>query len=307
MSDKINKTATEEKITAAPERKAVKAKKESQMKEIWRRMRKNVPAMIGLGIFILFALMAIFADVIVPYEKSIEQVPLEALQPPSAEHIFGTDNFGRDVFARVVHGSRISLSIGIVTSLVSLIVGGFFGAITAYYGGHFDTLMMRVIDILACVPATLLNLTIVSALGASVTNLFIAMTVTSVPGVVRLVRSSVMTAAEQDYVEAARSYGAKDLRIILRYVLPNAMGPIIVNTTMSVAGNILAASSLSFIGVGVQPPVPEWGSMLNDAKGFIQTSSYLLYFPGICIMLSALSLNLLGDGLRDALDPKLKD
>jgi peptide/nickel transport system permease protein len=284
-----------------------KAKKQSQLKEIWRRMKKNRAAILGLVIFTAVLAVAVFADQIVPYGTTTTQNYRVRLQPPSKEHWFGTDSFGRDVFARVVHGSRISLSIGLTTSLVSLVIGGLLGAITGYYGGRFDNVLMRIVDIIGSIPTILLNLTIVSVLGASIVNLFIAMTVTAVPGVIRLVRSTVLNTANQDYVEAARSYGAKDLRIILLYVLPNGMGPIIVNTTMSIAGAIMSAASLSFIGVGVQPPVAEWGAMLNEAKGFIRSSAYLLYFPGIAIMLSALSLNLIGDGLRDALDPKLKN
>jgi peptide/nickel transport system permease protein len=285
----------------------VKRKKVSQTKEIWRRMRKNKAAMIGLAIFLVFVFVALFANLLVPYQLTIEQHPKDRLQGPSQEHWFGTDSFGRDVLARIIHGARISLAIGISTSLVALVIGGLLGAIAGYYGGFVDNVIMRIVDVFNCIPAILLMLTIVTALGASVVNLFVAITVTSVPFVIRLVRSSVLTVADQEYVEAARSYGANDLHIILRHVILNSMGPVIVNTTMSIAGNILTAASLSFIGVGVQPPVAEWGAMLSEAKDFIRQSPYLLYFPGLAILFSALSLNLMGDGLRDALDPKLKD
>ncbi len=277
------------------------------LREFWRRYKKNKAAMIGFVIFVVFALCAIFADVIVPYEKCLEQVGAERLQGPSLKHLMGTDNLGRDVFARVIHGSRISLSIGLLTSLLSVLLGGLFGATAGYYGGKIDNVIMRIMDVFAAIPATLLALVIVAVLGGSLVNLLIAITISSVPGKSRLVRSTVLTVTEQDFIEAAKSYGAKDSRIIARYVLPNAMGPIIVNATMSISGMILTAAALSFIGMGIQPPSPEWGAMLSESRTFMRTCGYLLYFPGLAIVLSALSFNLIGDGLRDVLDPKLKN
>ena len=274
-------------------------RKESQLKEIWRRMRKNKAAMVGLVIFLIFVAVALLADVIVPYDMAITQNGAERLLPPSAEHWFGTDTYGRDVFARVIHGSRVSLSIGVVTSLITLVVGGMLGAVAGYYGGAVDNIIMRIMDTFMCIPFMLLALAIVASLGPSMTNLLIAITISNIPSTTRLV--------DQDYVEAAKSYCANDLRIIVKYILPNAMGPIIVNTTMGMASMILAAAGLSFIGMGIQPPDPEWGSMLSSARDFMRTSPYLLYIPGIAIVLSVLSINLVGDGLRDALDPKLKD
>ena len=282
-------------------------RKESQLKEIWRRMRKNKAAMVGLVIFLIFIAVALLADVIVPYDMAITQNGAERLLPPSAEHWFGTDTYGRDVFARVIHGSRVSLSIGVVTSLITLVVGGMLGAMAGYYGGAVDNIIMRIMDTFMCIPFMLLALAIVAALGPSMTNLLIAITISNIPSTTRLVRSCILTVVDQDYVEAAKSYCANDLRIIVKYILPNAMGPIIVNTTMGMASMILAAAGLSFIGMGIQPPDPEWGSMLSSARDFMRTSPYLLYIPGIAIVLSVLSINLVGDGLRDALDPKLKD
>ena len=284
-----------------------KYKKESQWKEIWRRMRKNRAAMIGLCIFAFIVLVAIFADVIVPYDYGIANAARDRLQPPSAEHLFGTDGYGRDIFARVVHGSRVSLMIGLSTTVFSLVVGGLLGAAAGYYGGKVDDIIMRACDIVMSIPGILLALAIIAALGASTINLLIAITISSVPGSVSLVRSTILTVVEQDFIEAARSYGSSDMRIIVKYILPNAVGPIIVNTTMSIAGMILSAAGLSFIGMGIQPPQPEWGAMLSEARQYMTTSPYMLYFPGIAIVLTALSLNLIGDGLRDALDPKLKD
>lgn len=284
-----------------------KKKKSSQLKEIWRRYRKNKAAVLGLIILVFILGVAIFADVIVPYSKCIEQVGADRLQGPSLVHFFGTDEYGRDLFARVIHGSRFSLFIGVATSLMALIFGAILGASAGYFGGVVDNVICRIIDVFACVPPILLSLAVVAALGTNLRNLIIAITVSCIPGNVRLIRSLVLTVAEQDYVEAARSYGTSTPRIIFRYVLPNAMGPIIVNTTMSISDMILSAAGLSFIGMGIQPPSPEWGALLSNAQTYLFTAPYMLIFPGVFIILSSLAFNLVGDGLTDALDPKLKD
>lgn len=250
--------------------------------------------------------IAIFADVITPYENAISQ-SANRLDGPSAAHIFGTDELGRDLFARIVHGSRYSLLIGVSTSVLALVIGGLLGAIAAYYGGWVDNIIMRLTDVVMTVPPILLSLAVVAALGGSLRNLLIAITISCVPSMLRLVRSVVLGVVDEDYIEAARSYGASDMRIILKYVIPNALGPIIVTTTMNVANMILSAAGLSFLSLGVQPPAPEWGALLSDAKTYMFTAPHLLYIPGIFIVIAALSFNLAGDGLRDALDPKLKD
>ena len=278
-----------------------------QFAEFWRRFRKNKSAVAGLLILVLLVGMALFADLIVPYARCVEQVGADRLQGPSAAHFFGTDEFGRDLFARVVHGSRYSLLIGGATSLMALAAGAVLGASAGYFGGMVDNVICRIVDVFMCVPPILLSLAVVAALGTSVRNLIVAITISCIPGNVRLIRSVVLTVAEQDYVEVARSYGASNARIIFRYVLPNAMGPIIVNTTMAISDMILSAAGLSFIGMGIQPPSPEWGALLSAAQTYIFTSPYLLVFPGLFIILSSLSFNLVGDGLTDALDPKLKD
>lgn len=283
------------------------SKKNSQIKEIWRRYRKSKTAMLGLILLIIVLLMAICADLIVPYEMGVTNNPAIRLQGPSAEHWFGTDELGRDVFARVVHGSRFSLWIGVSTSIFSLIIGGFLGAVAGFYGKTIDNVIMRITDVVMTVPPILLSMAVVAALGANLTNLLIAITISCVPNMVRMVRSVVLTVVDMDYIEAAKSYGGSDLRVILKYVVPNALGPIIVTTTMNVAAMILSASGLSFLGMGVQPPSPEWGALLSDARQYMFNAPYLLYFPGIFIVISALSFNLAGDGLRDALDPKLKN
>ena len=290
------------------EKKVIKkSKKNSQVKEIWRRFRKSKTAMLGLVLLIFVVGIAIFADVIVPYENAIAQDIPNRLQGPSAAHWFGTDEAGRDLFARIVHGSRYSLAIGIITTIVSMIIGGLLGAVAAYYGGWVDNVIMRVTDVIMTVPPILLSLAVVAALGANLRNLLIAITVSCVPGIIRMVRSVVLGVVEEDYIEAARSYGTSDMRIILKYVIPNALGPIIVTATMNVATMILSASGLSFLGMGVQPPAPEWGALLSDAETYMFSAPHLLYIPGLFIVIAALSFNLAGDGLRDALDPKLKD
>ena len=276
-------------------------------RDIWRRYKKNKAAMIGLVIMIAIVLIAVCADWIVPYEKVISQSGAERLQPPSAAHWFGTDEYGRDLFARVIHGSRYSLFIGVATSLMALAAGAVLGASAGYFGGVVDNIISRITDVFLCVPPILLSLAVVAALGGNLRNLIIAITISSIPGNVRLIRSVVMTVAEEDYIEAACSYGASRKRIIFRHVLPNAMGPIIVNTTMSISSMILSAAGLSFIGMGIQPPSPEWGALLSEAEAYMFTATYMLLFPGIFIVLAALSFNLVGDGLTDALDPKLRN
>lgn len=284
-----------------------KYKKESQLREVTRRFRKNRTAMLGLALLLVILCVAIFADLIVPYERCTAQAGADRLQGPSAEHWFGTDELGRDIFARIVHGSRYSLFIGIATSVLALIIGGFIGAACGYYGGRLDNIVMRIMDMVMSIPPVLLSLAVVAALGANLRNLLIAITISCVPSTVRLVRSVVISVADQDYIEAAQSYGSGNLRIILKYVIPNAMGPIIVNTTMNISSMILSTAGLSFIGMGVQPPSPEWGALLSDARQYMFKAPYLLIIPGIAILLTALSFNLVGDGLRDALDPKLRD
>lgn len=274
--------------------------------ETWKLFKKNKAAMVGLCVLFIFVFFAVFADVIIPYSKAITQNSADRLMAPCASHWFGTDEFGRDMFARVVHGSRRSLSLGVGTTLISLLIGGFIGACCGLYGSKFDSVVMRLCDVLNCVPGLLFALAVVAALGSSIQNLLIAVTVISIPGFIRIVRSVILSIVEQEYIYAARACDSSNWVIITRHILPNAMGPIIVQASMSVASMMLTAAGLSFIGMGVQPPTPEWGVMLSTAREYMSKAPYLLAFPGIAIALSALSLNLVGDGLRDALDPKLK-
>ncbi len=283
-----------------------KLKKQNRAKEVWRRLRKSKTAMVGLTIVFVLVFCALFADFISPYGKAIKQHIDTRLATPSPEHIFGTDAFGRDVFTRVLHGTRASLALGLVTSLLALSAGALLGAVAGYFGGRVDGIIMRFMDILTSVPSLLLSLSIVAALGAGIRNLIIAITLSRVPSFVRIVRSAVLTIVDQDFIEAAKAGGIKNGKIIFRHVIPNAVGPIIVQTTMSISQLILQAASLSFLGMGVQPPHPEWGAMLNEAREYMRVAPHLMIFPGIAIVLAALSFNQVGDGLRDALDPKLK-
>ena len=283
-------------------------RKKSQAKEVWWRLKKNKSAMIGLAIICVLVLVAVFADVIADYDlKAITQNPSQRLLPPSNEHWFGTDDCGRDVFARIVHGARISLSIGVVTVLLSVLLGGIFGAVAGFYGGKVDSVIMRIMDTILCIPGTLLTLALAAALGPGTRNLLIAIAVSSVPGFTRVIRSAILPVLGQDFIEAARACGTRDWRIIVKHILPNAIGPIIVQATMAISTMIITTSALSYIGMGIDLPRPEWGAMLSEARDFMRTAPTLIIFPGVAIVLAALSFNLLGDGLRDALDPKLKN
>ena len=282
-------------------------KKRSQFEEVWRRLKKNKMAMIGLAIVVFLVLLAVFADFLFDYEQVvIKQNTAIRLQGPSAEHWFGTDEFGRDILARLVHGGRISLVVGVIAVAIALVLGGTLGAISGFFGGKVDMLISRAMDILLAVPSLLLSITIVSALGPSIINLMIAIAVSSVPGYARIVRSSVMTVRDNEFVEAANAIGANDAQIIASQILPNCLAPIIVQVSLKVASAILSTSGLSFLGLGVKAPTPEWGSMLSGGRAYLRNAPHLTVFPGLCIMLTILSMNLLGDGLRDALDPKLK-
>lgn len=282
-------------------------KKKSQFVEVWKRLCRNKTAVLGLVIVALLTLMAILSPILIDYETQVIKTNYsEALQAPSANHWFGTDEMGRDILLRVMYGSTVSLSIGVVTVAVSLTVGLILGAAAGYFGGKTDMIIMRIMDIFLAIPGTLLAICIVASLGNSIPNLVIAQAVSSIPTFSRVVRGAVITARDADYVEAARAIGAKDATIIFHEVLPNSLAPIIVQTTLQVASVILSIAGLSFIGLGIPAPRPEWGAMLSGARAYIRDYSYMCLFPGLAIMTTILSLNLLGDGLRDALDPRLR-
>ena len=282
-------------------------KKKSQFVEVWKRLCRNKTAVLGLVIVALLTLMAILSPILIDYETQVIKTNYsEALQAPSANHWFGTHEMCRDNLMRVMYGSTVSLSIGVVTVAVSLTVGLILGAAAGYFGGKTDMIIMRIMDIFLAIPGTLLAICIVASLGNSIPNLVIAQAVSSIPTFSRVVRGAVITARDADYVEAARAIGAKDATIIFHEVLPNSLAPIIVQTTLQVASVILSIAGLSFIGLGIPAPRPEWGAMLSGARAYIRDYSYMCLFPGLAIMTTILSLNLLGDGLRDALDPRLR-
>ncbi|MBQ2991201.1 MAG: ABC transporter permease [Clostridia bacterium] len=285
-----------------------KLRKRSQLSLIWHRLRRNKLAMVGLVMMTVIIMLALCADLIADYNKVVVGMNmLERLQPPSAKHWFGTDGYGRDVFARIIHGSRLSLTLSIVSMSIAVAVGSLIGAIAGYYGGKIDDYLMRLMDMLLAIPPMLMSISIVAALGRSMVNLMLALALAYMPVFARVIRSSILSVKGQEFVEAAKACGTSDARIIMRHIVPNAVGPIIVQATLAMGSAILTISSLSFMGMGIQPPQPEWGTMLYEGRDLIRTSPYLVIFPGIAIAVSVLSLNLLGDGLRDALDPRLKN
>ena len=282
--------------------------KNSQFRETFLRLCQNKAAVAGMIFLVFLILLAVFADLLFDYQTTCVDLNIaERLQWPSAEHWFGTDQFGRDLLARVVHGSRVSLSIGFIAVAFGLVVGGILGAIAGFFGGAVDNVIMRLCDVFLAVPMMLMAIVIVAALGASMVNLVIALAISCVPTFARIVRSAVLSVRDMEYVEAARAIGVKTGRTIFRYILPNCMGPIIVQTTLRIAATISNTAALSFLGLGVKEPQPEWGALLSNAQDFMFTSQYLLFFPGIFILLTSLAFNLVGDGLTDALDPRLKD
>lgn len=282
-------------------------KKRSQLREVMIRLRRNKLAMVGLVIVIILVLVALFADQIADYNTvAIRQNIAERYQAPSAAHWFGTDELGRDIFARIVHGARISLLVGVVAVCIALLTGGVLGAVAGYFGGVLDNVIMRIMDIFLSIPILLLAIMIVAALGTSLFNLMLAIGISSMPTFARIVRASVLSVKDQEFVEAARAVGSKNMHIIFSQIVPNCLSPIIVQATLRVATSILSTASLSFIGLGVASPTPEWGAMLASGRSAIRDAPYVVVIPGLFIMITILALNLLGDGLRDALDPKLK-
>lgn len=281
-------------------------KKESRWKEVWRRLKKDRLAMFGLVVISLMIFFALLADVIVPYEAALKMNLRQKLAPPSAVHWFGCDGYGRDLFARCLHGARVSLTIGFATSIATLLAGSMLGALVGYVGGKLDDLIMRALDIFSAIPSTLFAMAVVAAMGPGIVNICIAISLTNIPGFVRIVRSSVLNIAEQEYIEASRAGGTATLRILTKHVLPNCVGTLIVQTTANVASMILTAATLSFLGLGINPPQPEWGALVSEGKEFLRTAPHLILFPGVMICVASFSMSVLGDGLRDALDPRLR-
>jgi peptide/nickel transport system permease protein len=277
----------------------------SPLMQSLRRLSRNVGAMVGLTVLILMILVAVFADYVAPYSP-IKLDPNNMLLEPSREHLFGTDQFGRDIFTRMIFGARISLRVGIISVLIAAVVGGTLGMLAGYWGGRIETLIMRLMDAMLAFPGLLLALSIVATLGPSMTNVMIAVGISWVPSYARLVRGTVLSAKQNLYVEAARAVGASARRIMFVHLLPNVVAPVIILSSLGVAGSIITAASLSYLGLGAQPPTPEWGLILSQGRSFLQSAWWISTFPGLVIMFTVFAINLLGDGLRDALDPRLK-
>jgi len=275
-------------------------------KEAWREFRKNKVAVVGMVIVLFFIILAIFAPLIAK-EGINDQMMADRLQAPSAEYWLGTDDFGRDIFSRIVYGARISLWVGFSAVVGSVIVGSLLGIIAGYYGRWVDVIISRLFDIMLAFPSILLAIAIVAVLGPSLRNALIAIAVINVPNFGRLIRSRVLSIKEDEYIMAARAVGLKDIRILFSHILPNSMAPVIVQGTLAIATAILEAAALGFLGLGAQPPTPEWGKMLADSKDYLQSAPWTMIFPGLAIMFTVLGFNLMGDGLRDAMDPRMKN
>ncbi len=273
--------------------------------DIWQRFRRHSAAMVGLLILLGFAALAIAAPLLTPYDP-IRQDLSQTLVPPSLAHPLGIDFLGRDILARILYGTRLSLVIGFLAVAIGLAVGVPLGAISGYYGRWADMIIQRIADILLSFPGFLLALSLVAALGVGLQNVIISVGIGAIPSFIRIVRGSVLSIREQTYVEAARAIGARDVVIIFRHVLLNALAPVIVQATLNLGTAILVAAGLGFLGLGVQPPTPEWGAMLGEGRQYIFSAPYMATFPGLAIFLAVLGFNLLGDGLRDALDPRLR-
>ncbi len=273
--------------------------------DFFRRLSKNKGAFISMFFLIIVVLACVFADVISPYDYAKMDL-VNKLQFPSWEHICGTDNNGRDIFTRILYGGRISLLVSVISVAIATVIGPVFGALAAFYGGRTDGIIMRFLDVIMSIPGLLLSVSISIALGTGTVQTAIAIAVGSIPSMARVMRAQVLTEKDKEYVEAARAVGATDARIILTHILPNCVAPLIVQATMRIGSSVLLISSLSFIGCGIQPPTPEWGSMVSAGRQYVRTFYPMVLFPGLAIMITMLAFNLFGDGVRDALDPKLR-
>ena len=281
--------------------------------DAWKRLRKNKLAIIAAAWIVFVALVAITADLWAPQllgsptAADTTAMATSSLLPPSLEHPFGTDVTGRDILVRVIYGARISLTIGLLATAISTVIGLIMGAIAAYYGGIWDTIIMRAADIFLAFPYVLFVLCLIAALGQSITNVFIAIGILGWPSIARVFRSAILSVKQNDYVDAARAMGASDIRIIARHIFPNSVASIVVYATMNIGGAILTESALSFLGMGVVPPDPSWGTLIQSGQQYLQTEPWLMVLPGLAILSTVLAFTLLGDGLRDALDVKMKD
>lgn len=281
-------------------------KRRSKIGGIIHRLKKNRAATVSLFIIIAIILVAIFAEYIAPYSYAKQDYSM-SFAKPSKEHLLGCDQLGRDILSRLIYGTRQSLQLGVLATSIAVIIGIILGAIAGYYGGWADTLIMRLMDIYQSIPMFLLCVTLAAVMGPSLRNAVLAIGISMVPMPTRLTRASILTVRSQEYIEAARLINSSNLRTIMSHILPNSISPIIVSFTMTIGMNILSGAGLSFIGLGAQPPIPEWGAMVADARTVMRDHATLALYPGLCIMITVLAFNLLGDGLRDALDPRLKN
>ncbi len=291
--------------TAIKQDQAEMQKVAGPWKEAWRGFRKSKVAVVGMGIVIFFVLLAIFGPLITPQGIN-EQNLSQRLMPPSSSHWMGTDDFGRDILSRVVYGARISLWVGFLAVIGSVVVGSILGILAGYYGRWVDTIISRIFDIMLAFPSILLAIAVVSVLGPSLRNALIAIAIINVPNFGRLIRSKVLSIKEDEYIMSAKAIGMKDNRILVSHILPNSMAPVIVQGTLAIATAIIEAAALGFLGLGAQAPSPEWGKMLADSRSYLTNAPWTMIFPGVAIMLTVLGFNLMGDGLRDALDPRMK-
>ena len=271
----------------------------------WRHFQKNKLGLVGTGIVLVLAAIALLAPVLSPYDPS-DMDDLHILSTPSRDHWFGTDRLGRDVLSRVIWGSRISLLVGFIAVGIATLIGVLLGALAGYYGRWVDSLIMRFVDLMLCFPTFFLILAVIAFLEPSIWNIMVVIGATGWMGVARLVRAEFLSLKEREFVLSARALGASDLRIISRHILPNALAPVLVSATLGVAGAILTESALSFLGIGIQPPTPSWGNILTGGKDNLEIAWWLSFFPGLAILVTVLGYNLLGEGIRDALDPRLR-
>ena len=283
-----------------------KPRKNSEFVRVMKQLSRNKMAMLGLIILLVEIVLAILAPVIAPYDYSQMDI-LSMFATPSKEHIFGCDDLGRDIFSRILIGSRYSLSCGILSTLFGTVIGMAIGAIAGFFGGQVDNIIMRLLDVIQAIPGMVMMIVISAVLGPGFVNTIIALAFGTIPGMARMLRAQMLKVRENEYIEAAVSINCSKFRIIMDHLIPNCMSPMIVQATMGVAQAITTASGLSFIGLGVQPPIPEWGAMLSNSRQFIRQAPHLVVFPGLAIAVTVLALNMMGDGLRDALDPKLKN
>ena len=280
-------------------------KKKSRLGEVFKRLKKNKGAVISLFIIIIVILVAVFAPLLAPYSYDHQDFS-QPFAPSSREHLLGTDKLGRDLLSRIIYGSRQSLQMGLLAVAIASTLGIIIGSIAGYYGAWTDTIIMRILDIYQSIPMFLLCVTLAAALGPSLQNAILAIGISAIPGPARLMRASILTVREKEYVEAARAINESNGTIIRKYIVPNAIAPLIVSITMSIGNMILAGAGLSFIGLGSQPPIPEWGALISEGRNYMREHFTLTMYPGICVIITVLSFNLLGDGLRDALDPRMK-